>query len=209
LGALLYIDHPGNAAPIIFFIVLLGSVVLRWRAEVFGFCGFVLFLLPVLFLPHHRDYLYLYLPSVFFWIGLTGLVLRLFGAFFPKQADYVLIALALIGITWQYYMRYLPGPVRWSLNNFGSFRTDIQQLTRIQPVIAPKTTLFIYGLTEYMNPFNYGPCYSVRLVYGENQIDCVIEKSPEEIRSLFAAHAEPKLLFSYKDGRLTRESNGQ
>jgi hypothetical protein len=83
------------------------------------------------------------------------------------------------------------------------FRANIEQLERIMPSPAPTTKLFISGLPLYMNTFDYGPCYSVRLVYKQNGMDCVLYKSPEETRQVFDAHTGPKLLLLYKDGELT------
>jgi len=79
------------------------------------------------------------------------------------------------------------------------FRLNIEQLKRIMPSPAPNTTLFIAGIPHYLNVFHFGTCHSVRLVYRQRGLDCVIYKSPEETRKLYDAHAGPKLLLFYKD----------
>ena len=70
------------------------------------------------------------------------------------------------------------------------------------PAPAPDTKLFISGLPVYLNVFDWGPCNSVRLVYRQPGITCVIYKSADETQKLFEQHAGPKLLLSYKNGNL-------
>lgn len=53
-----------------------------------------------------------------------------------------------------------------------------------------------------MNVFDFGPCLSLRLLYKQNGIDCVLYKTPEETRKLFEAHAGPKILLFYANGEL-------
>ena len=159
-----------------------------------------MFLLPVLFLPHQRAALYLYLPAALFWIGSVALAQRLIKW---SPAENLLIVFVLIAIAWQYQKFSVPLAHR-ALNLYGIFRSNVRQLQTLMPAPLPKTTLFIIGLPEYMNVFSYGPCYSVRLIYKEPSIDCVIEKKPEEIRMAFEAHTGPKLLLTYKDGELLR-----
>jgi len=202
----LYIPNSGSAAVAVFLCLALLSLALRWRTEFLGFAGFVLFLLPVLFLPARRSTLYLYVPSAFFWIGLVALAQRIFRRaprLLQIRWERALIAIAVAAIAWQY--REIYNPITLSkLHSFAIFRSNIQQLRQFMPVPVPKTTLFIIGLPDYMNVFSYGPCFSVRLLYDEWSIDCVIEKSPEEIRRAFDAHLGPKILLTYKDGRLLK-----
>ena len=69
LGMLSYVGSFRVALAAGFLVMLLVSTAMRWKAESAGWLGFVLFLLPVSFIPDHRTPLYLYLPSAFFWIG--------------------------------------------------------------------------------------------------------------------------------------------
>ncbi len=207
LGAFLYYARLRTVMAIGFMLALAASVALRWRAESIGLLGFLLFLLPVLFLPRQRVPLYLYLPSAFFWIGLIALAWRLlqwltrdFNAA-RLQIHNLLIALALFAIGWQFWFHYIPSKV-WALNHFRVFRLNIEQLKRIMPSPEANTRLFITGLPNYMNVFDFGPCHSVRLAYRQRGMDCVIYKSPEETRKLFDAHSGPKLLLFYKDGEI-------
>lgn len=202
LGALTNFPAAGAAMAAVFLAALLVFTALRWRAESFGWLGFTLFLLPVLFLASHRAPLYLYLPALFFWIGLMGLAHRALESI-PRvseaAAGALLIALTLAAVVIQYRTFYLP-KVAWSLHTFAIFRSNIAQVERIAPSLAPDTAIFISGLPVYLNVFDFGPCYSVRLVYREPRVTCVIDKSAEETRRLFAAQTGPKLLLSYSEG---------
>jgi hypothetical protein len=204
LRSLFYLDafHPLITAA--FLMMLVGCLAMRWSAESMGLSGFVLFLLPVAFLAKQRGELYLYLPSAFFWMGVIALLRRgllwLWESFPARTVENLAVAIALLAAIGQYWL-YLP-TVNWSLGQFRMFRTSADTLQRVMPSPAPNTRLFIYGLPVYMNIFDFGPCFSVRLIYKQTGMDCVIYKTPEETRKLFDAYGGPNILLSYAHGEL-------
>src|SRR5262249_44578366 len=53
-------------------VLLAAGAMGRARATLLGIAGFVLFLLPVIFMAHQRQAIYLYIPAVFFVMALAG-----------------------------------------------------------------------------------------------------------------------------------------
>ncbi len=165
-----------------------------------GAAGFVLFLLPVVFLPNHRDVLYLYLPSVFFALAGAALA-QLAGEYlrWPRLRN------PIAAVTFTIFFLALPHDraagdrERNVLRHTAFCQQNFDQVRQRFPMLPPGARFVFVGLPPHFNAFDYGPCNSLKIAYGDPTISCVlldrVPPPPREKDTIYGVLESGRLVF--------------
>ena len=196
----------------------LGLAAALWKragVAVVGGLGFLLFLLPVLFLKNRQADFYLYLPSVFFFLGLVSIlragVARLGAEAGPgpmtrPEALTAVLALILVGLpVWNGMIVERQDRVRV----FGRVnRHDMNVLVRRFPGLPPGTAFYISGVAFKGSLFAFRQGVALRVIFQDPRIRSYTGLPAERLRRLFQAAPGPKCFLHYdwrpESGRLPR-----
>jgi hypothetical protein len=156
---------------------LLAALAARRKGQMVlaGAAGFVLFLLPVIFLVNHRDVLYLYLPAVFFAVALAGLAQAVSELLpWPRVRGPLAAALALGCFLALPHGRVHRERERAVLADAAFAKENLEQVRRRFPTLPPGTKFVFVGLPAHFNAFDYGPCHSLKIAYRDPTLSCVL-----------------------------------
>jgi hypothetical protein len=186
--------------PILAAAVLLVVLVVARRGNVvlLGAAGFLLFLLPVIFLPNHRDVLYLYVPSVFFALAGAGAARTACEFLRRPRLRNPAAALAFTAVFLALPHARAAGDRERNVLKYTSFcRQNLEQVRRRFLALPPGAKFVFACLPPHFNAFAYGPCYSLKIAYGDPSVSCVlVDRLPPEPR-------EPGVIYGILDnGRL-------
>jgi|GEM_PF-5453085 len=208
LGRIIYWNHAPIWLALLFGAGLATAVGRRAGTVVFGGLGFLLFLLPVLFIKDRRMDFYLYLPSVFFFIALLAAVHQpaawlerrtgrpvLSLPLTRAEALTVFLALVLVGLPiWTGGI--IERQARVSL--FGRVnRHDLDFMRRRFPDPPPATTWYVSGVAFKGSVFAFRRGVALRVVYRDPDLKTVIGPGPERLAALYRADPGPKVLMRY------------
>ncbi len=212
IAKLLYVPLP-QLVTLLILLLTIGYLVIRnARVGLFGIIGFLLFLSPVIFLINHRYEVYLYIPLFPF---------ILFGYDFLMHASKELMSLApipkiyknnyyycaVVFLATAYYFTnihngYYKSEVSWYLNLSNIYSTNINFIKQL--VTKPKTysDFYVSNLPANLNVFDDGPCYSLKVIYRDDSLQCIIYKSPEELQEKYTQDNNDKYFLNYENGQL-------
>jgi hypothetical protein len=174
------------------------AVARRGKMVLLGAAGFLLFLLPVIFLPNHRDVLYLYVPSVFFALAGAGAARTACEFLRRPRLRNPAAALAFTAVFLALPHARAAGDRERNVLKYTSFcRQNLEQVRRRFPALDSGAKFVFAGLPPHFNAFAYGPCYSLKIAYGDPSISCsLVDRLPPEPR-------EPGVIYGILDnGRL-------
>jgi hypothetical protein len=139
----------------------------RSRATIVGLSGFVLFLLPVLFLAHQRQALYLYIPSAFFTLAIAG------GAEVVAQEREVLaVAIMLLCIVTLPHRAKMSTRADWLLSHTARAKADIAAFRSRVPSLNENSRIGLIGFPQDYHVFQTAGCSVLKVYYRIDQVSC-------------------------------------
>ncbi len=189
-----YVQQVGPFGPIVAAIVFLAAGVRMpyYKTFVFVcFCGFSLMLGPTLLLGAHQDVLYLYAPHFFLALAIGSLFLL--PAFWKAIALSVSVSLVVLppDILGFSYLTNLYS------KKTAEYREQFNSFLRAVGKIQSGSTIFIFGLETYMNPFSYGPGNSVKVAEKDSSLEFVIEKPRDVLIKEFCATQSSRYFIAF------------
>lgn len=196
------------AVGLFFFLILFGL----WRRRfplAFGGLGFVITLLPVMFLKNHRQSLYLYDPLFFLAIFIAGLAYR------PRPAqpaarsmrklyfDATMVFAVCFALACSLHARPFSDGINFNLRWGKACYQSSVSVKTILPRVKPGTAFFVAGVPKYLNALDYGPGYYLKVFYRDPTISCQLYLPEAELIANYRKHQGEKVFLKYqKDGTL-------
>jgi hypothetical protein len=155
--------------------LLLGSgVATRSRATLVGVTGFVVFLLPVLFLPHQRQALYLYIPAVFFALALGGGAESAAGRLrLPEsRRELAAVGIMLLCVLALPHRDRMRGRADWLLAHTIRARSDIEAFRASVPSLRNGARIALIGFPADYHVFQTRGCSVLKVYYRLDSVSC-------------------------------------
>jgi len=156
-------------------LALLGAgVVWGSRATSVGLAGFVLFLAPVLFLSHHRQALYLYIPAAFFALALGGAAEAVADrlAARPAWREPAAVAILLVCIVALPHWAHMRHRADWIVTHTLRAKQDLDAFRAKVAVLRPEARVALVGFPEDYHVFQTYGCPALRLLYHVDGVSC-------------------------------------
>ena len=167
--------RPWPVGRLIRWVVAMGALGfgVRWRsrATLVGLAGFVLFLLPVVFMAHQRQALYLYIPGAFFALALGGAAdaagarLRM-----PEAVSAAMMLLCVVALP---HRANMAAHSEWLLDHTARARTDLDTFRARIPSLRPGARIALIGFPDDYNVFRTPGCSVLKVVYHVDPVSCV------------------------------------
>jgi hypothetical protein len=140
------------------------------RATVVGLSGFLIFLLPVVFLPHQRQALYLYIPAVFFVLALGGgaEAIRMPEPWRERAA----IAIILLCVVTLPHRSKMQARADWLLAHTIRARSDIDSFRTTVPSLREGARIALIGFPMDYHVFQTQGCPVLKVYYRVRQVSC-------------------------------------
>lgn len=184
--------------------VLCWAVVRRRAGVGFAVCAFVLTLQPVSLMPNQRSPYYVYAPQVFLILVLCLLVEEALASLrkWKRVRWAVSVCLALACLSWCVAFRrstYFKDRVTWTIGIRRASMRTAQAVARF-PTMGPETHIYV-NHSPRTQPWLFlaGPCSYFQIVNKQRVIDCIIDKSSEQLRAMYANDPGPKFFVNYHD----------
>ena len=173
LSNLLYLSKniPNLFTAILLLIMMLYGV--SNRKFLFFYISALLLLSPTILISIAKNPLYFYFPSSFMFIGISLFFSNIKVKFNVFRYFVLLISFVVVVLMIKNSIVY-KSRVNFTLGHGAEYRKNLQQFSEIIPTIDKDTFVAIQGLPEYFNVFDYGPCYSVKILYRNNNWTCEI-----------------------------------
>jgi hypothetical protein len=155
-------------------LLLAGGAAGRSRATLAGLAGFVAFLLPVLFLVHQRQALYLYIPAVFFALALGGGAewaaghLRLS----QRRREFVALAIILLCIVTLPHRAKMQNRADWLLAHTIRAKADIDAFRAGVPSLRNGARIALIGFPADYHVFQTRGCSVLKVYYRIDSVSC-------------------------------------
>jgi hypothetical protein len=155
-------------------LLLAGGVAGRSRATLTGLAGFVAFLMPVLFLGHQRQALYLYIPAAFFALALGGGAewaaghLRLS----QRRREFAAVAIILLCIVTLPHRARMHSRADWLLAHTTRAKADIDAFRAGVPSLRNGARIALIGFPADYNVFQTRGCSVLKLHYRLDAVSC-------------------------------------
>lgn len=206
LGKILYINNGVIQTMVtLIFIFLIFLSFLKKRKEIFwSSLGFIILLLPVIFLINHRYPYYSYISLIYFIIFLVALANELleFSSKLSKKKhsrSIIIIIFILCSLLFSF-----KGQNNYSAST-SIYKNNIEYMKNNFPKPATNTVFFISGLPNFFNVFDYcapNHCNSLRVLYKDQSIKCAIYEPETELKKRYYDYNGPKYFLEYKEGKL-------
>jgi hypothetical protein len=156
--------------------LLAAGLAARARATLIGLAGFVLFLLPVLFLPNQRQALYLYIPAVFFVLALGGgaeaAAKRLH---LPvRWRESAAVALMLLCVVALPHRAKMQSRADWLLAHTVRAKADLEAFRASVPALRTGARIALIGFPEDYHVFQTRGCSVLKVLYRVDQVSCEV-----------------------------------
>jgi hypothetical protein len=146
----------------------------RSRVTIAGFAGFVLFLLPVLFLVNQRQALYLYIPAVFFALALgggaeaTATRMRLTAAW----REPVAVGIVLLCVATLPHHAKMQARAAWILSHTIRARADLAAFQANVPSLHNGARIALIGFPDDYYVFQTRGCSALKVLYRIDPVSC-------------------------------------
>jgi len=148
--------------------VLVGAGLMqRARATLVGLAGFVLYLAPVLFLPHQRQALYLYIPALFFTLAIAGGAEAL-----ARGREAAAVALMLLCVVALPHRAKMASRADWLLSHTSRAKSDIDTFRAHVPILQEGARIALIGFPQDYHVFQTLGCSVVKVYYRVDQVSC-------------------------------------
>ena len=142
----------------------------RSRATLVGIAGFVLFLLPVLFLPHQRQALYLYVPAMFFVLALGGGAEALTNRLkLPIPAAAAILLLSIVALP---HLASMQTRAQWILAHTTRAKADLDTFQSRVPALRNDAHIALIGFPEDYHVFQTRGCSVLKVLYRVDPVSC-------------------------------------
>jgi hypothetical protein len=155
---------------------------LRWRARgtLVGLAGFVIFLAPVIFMPHQRQVIYLYIPAGFFALALGGAAEDA-AARMPIRLEWrepAAVAMILLCVVALPHWANMRRRAAWQLEHTARARLDLAAFRARVPALRPNARIALIGFPDDYHVFQTPGCSVLKVVYGVDPIRCEFVSKP-------------------------------
>jgi hypothetical protein len=146
----------------------------RARATLVGIAGFVLFLLPVIFMAHQRQALYLYVPGAFFALALGGAAdaaasrLRIAENWRPAAAAAMMLA-CVVALP---HRANMEKRADWLLDHTSRARADLEAFRAHVPLLRSNARVALIGFPDDYHVFQTRGCSVLKVVYHVDPVRC-------------------------------------
>jgi hypothetical protein len=137
------------------------------RATLVGLAGFVLYLAPVVFLPHQRQALYLYIPAVFFALAIAGGAEAL-----ARGREAVAVALMLLCVIALPHRAKMSARADWMLAHTSRAKADIDAFRARVPTLREGARIALIGFPQDYHVFQTLGCSVLKVYYRVDQVSC-------------------------------------
>jgi hypothetical protein len=140
----------------------------------------VIFLAPVIFMPHQRQVIYLYIPAGFFALALGGAAedaaARMpIGVEWREPAAVAMILLCVVALPHWANMRRRAA---WQLEHTARARLDLAAFRARVPALRPNARIALIGFPDDYHVFQTPGCSVLKVVYGVDPIRCEFVSKP-------------------------------
>jgi hypothetical protein len=143
------------------------GVATRSRATLVGIAGYVLFLLPVIFMAHQRQALYLYVPATFFVLALAG------GAeAVTRGREALAAAIMLLCVVALPHRAKMQARANWILSHTIRAKADVGAFRSRVPSLRNGARVALIGFPEDYHVFQTPGCSVLKVYYRVDPVSC-------------------------------------
>ena len=146
----------------------------RVRATLVGLAGFVIFLLPVIFLSHQRQEMYLYIPAACFVLALGGAAeaaaarLRVSAEWRESAA----VAMMLLCVAALPHWAHMRTRAAWLLSHTSQARKDLDTFRAHVGSLRPNARIVLMGFPDDYHVFQTPGCSVLKVLYKVDPVRC-------------------------------------
>jgi hypothetical protein len=187
-------------------VVIMGYAIVRRRFMIlFGFCAYLLTLLPVSLLPNIRQPFYVYGPQIFLVLAVTLFLQDILDSTFREDPLRwrVGACVAIVVLTAASAFReskYVRDRIHFSWMVRGACETSAASLQKRLAHIGPSSHIYINNGRETPWLFAYGDCTYPRMLYRSESIQCILQKPESELLLLYQNDSSEKYFLDYAPG---------
>jgi hypothetical protein len=150
------------------------AVTWRVRTGLVAMAGFLVFLLPVIFLAQHRDALYLYIPAVFFALALGG-VAEAAAARLPVSAAWrerTATAMMMLCVVALPHVASMRKHGAWVLEDTARAKRQLEAFRANCASLKSGARVALIGFPDGYNLFRTPGCSALKVVYRVDAVSC-------------------------------------